>query len=74
MSRVLWALALGLALGGSPLQSWATGLFEVALASAADTDAGNIFDPNGGAGTDAGSRFDHDGANTDAGNIFDPDG
>jgi hypothetical protein len=75
MSRILLALALGLALGGPPLQTWVAGVFEAALATAADTDAGNIFDPNGGATADAGSQFDpNGGASADAGNQFDPDG
>jgi hypothetical protein len=75
MSRILLVLALGLALGGPPLQSWVVGVFEAALATAADTDAGSIFDPNGGATADAGNRFDPDGgASADAGNIFDPNG
>jgi hypothetical protein len=75
MSRILLALALGLALGGPPLQSWVAGLFEAALATAADTDAGGQFDPNGGATGDAGNRFDpNGGVSADAGNIFDPDG
>lgn len=75
MSRLLWALALGLALGGPPLQSWAAGLFEASQASTPATDGGGIFDPNGGASTDAGSIFDpNGGANADAGSIFDPDG
>jgi hypothetical protein len=74
MSRLLWVLALGLALGGPPLQSWAAGLFEAAQAPLAGTDAGGIFDPNGGA-PNAGNIFDPDGgASTDAGGIFDPDG
>jgi hypothetical protein len=75
MSRLLWALALGLALGGPPLQSWAAGLFEAAQAPSAGTDAGSIFDPNGGAIPDAGNQFDpNGGASTDAGSQFDPDG
>lgn len=69
MSRLLLLLALGWALGGPPLQ-WATGLFGVTAASS-DTDAGNIFDPDGKPGADAGNQFDPDG---DAGNRFDPDG
>lgn len=73
MSRLLWALMIGLALGGPPLQSWVASLFEGAQASAG-TDAGSIFDPNGGATPDAGNIFDPDGATTDAGNIFDPNG
>jgi hypothetical protein len=75
MSRILLALALGVALGGPPLQSWVTGLFDAAVASAADTDAGGRFDPNGGATADAGGQFDPDGgASADAGSRFDPDG
>ena len=70
MSRLLLALALGWTLGGPPLQ-WAAGLFEVAVAASADTDAGSIFDPNGQPGADAGNQFDPDG---DAGSIFDPNG
>lgn len=65
MSRILLALALGLALGGPPLQ-WAAGLFEA---------AGSQWDPNGAAGTDAGGRWDPNGAaGTDAGGQWDPDG
>lgn len=73
MSRLLLLLALGWALGGPPLQ-WAAELFGVAAAES-DTDAGNIFDPNGQPGTNAGGRFDPDGGDeTDAGNRFDPNG
>jgi hypothetical protein len=75
MSRALLALALGLALGSPPLQSWAAGLVEVVLAAAEGTDAGGRFDPDGGANTNVGSIFDpNGGADTDAGNGFDPNG
>ena len=75
MSRLLWALALGLALGGPPLQSWAAGLFEASQASSPATDVGGQFDPNGGATPSGGGLFDPDGrASTDGGGIFDPNG
>lgn len=74
MSRLLFALALGLTLGGPPLQ-WAAGLFGVAQTLAADTDAGGIFDPDGQPAADAGNIFDPNGGHqTEAGSIFDPDG
>jgi len=73
MSRLLLLLALGWALGGTPLQ-WAAGLFEVAVA-ASDTDAGSIFDPDGQPRPNAGGQFDPNGSDdTDAGSRFDPNG
>ena len=59
MSRALLALALGFALGGSPLQ-WASSLVEVVLSATSDYD--NTWDPNGGQ------------SNTDYGNTWDPNG
>lgn len=59
MSRALLALALGLALGGPPLQ-WASSLVEVLLSGT--SEYGNTFDPNGSQ------------ANSDYGNQFDPNG
>ncbi len=74
MSRLFLVLALGLALGGPQLQSWAASLFEATQAPAS-TDGGGLFDPNGGAGTDGGGIFDPDGgAGTDGVGMFDPDG
>lgn len=68
MSRVFWALVLGLALAGPPLQ-WGAGWFEVAVASSSDTDHGSQWDPNGQPGADAGSDPE-----TDHGGQWDPDG
>lgn len=53
MSRALAALALSLALGGSPLQ-WASSLVEALLSATSDSngsqpapDYGSTWDPNG---------------------------
>jgi hypothetical protein len=58
MSRALLALALGLALGGSPLQ-WASSFVEVMLS--ATQDSGSQENPNGGPTSDYGSTWDPDG-------------
>lgn len=59
MSRVFWALALGLAL----------------VALSAGSDAGGRWDPDGLPGADAGSQWDPDGdSDTDAGGQWDPNG
>jgi hypothetical protein len=59
MSRALLALALGFALGGSPLQ-WASSFVKVVLS--ATSDYGSTWDPNGGQPTsDYGSTWDPDG-------------
>ena len=62
MSRALIALALGLSLGGPPLQ-WASSLVEVMLSGSS-------------AGSDYGSQWDPDGAppNSDYGSHWDPNG
>jgi hypothetical protein len=74
MSRVLWALALSLALG-SPAFQWAAGLVDIALSSAAKSDVGNQWDPNGSAPAPAGNGWDPNGGpETEVGNQWDPDG
>ena len=61
-SRFLWALALGLALGGPPLQSLVASV-------------GGQFDPDGEATPNFGGQFDPDGGATpDFGGQFDPNG
>lgn len=70
MPTLLWALLLGLALGGPPLKSLAAG-----LVGSSTPSPGGQFDPNGDATPNAGSRFDPDGlAVPSAGNQFDPNG
>lgn len=68
MSRVFWALVLGLALAGPPLQ-WAARSFGVAVAPSSDTDHGSQWDPDGqpGAETNGDSETDH-------GSQWDPNG
>jgi hypothetical protein len=74
MSRALLALALSLALG-SPAFQWAVGLVDIALSSAAKSDAGHLWDANGSAPTPAGSGWDpNGGAQTEVGSGWDPDG
>jgi hypothetical protein len=76
MSRVLLALALGLALGGGPALQVAADLFAVAWSASAAPDAGGSWDPNGGGPQpNAGSSWDPDGgAQSDAGSKWDPNG
>jgi hypothetical protein len=75
MSRALLALALGLALGSPPLQSWAAALVAAVLAPEPGADVGGQFDPDGGADADVGNQFDPDGgSDTDVGSQFDPNG
>lgn len=74
MSRLFLLLALGMALGGPQLQSLAASFFE-AVQAPATTNAGSIFDPDGGVGDDGEGLFDSDGsAELDHGAIFDPNG
>ena len=74
MSRVFWALVLGLALAGPPLQ-W--------VAASSDTDHGSQWDPDGQPGADHGGQWDPNGQpaadaagdpETDHGSRWDPNG
>ena len=74
MFRALLAFAVAFSLGSPVAQPWAEALLRLTQALPTAGDAGNHWDPDGGAVPNPGGPSSQNGAESDAGNLWDPNG